>query len=233
MPSAIPYLDETWNPITGCTPISPGCDRCWARAIDTRFRGGAHGPEWHPEILDRPGRWRKPRRVGVCFTGDLYHEQALSGWRIQVYLAMLASPRHTYLLLTKRAQTMRASSDVYYLLGNVWHGVTVEDQPWLEGRLPHLINARVEHRWISAEPLIGPLYFGCALTGVEWLVVGCESGPGARPCPLEWVEGVVEQCQSARVPVYVKQIRIGSRVVHDPAQFPAHLRLRQYPEGWV
>jgi protein gp37 len=236
MGSRIPYLDETWNPITGCTPISEGCEHCWARAMDARFRGGAHGPAFHEERLDSkqsPFHWRDPRRIGVCFTSDLWHGQIPNEWRHQVYLRMLANRRHTYLLLTKRAGSMCAHvNGAWEPQNHMWHGVTVENQARLEERLPHLINANVAHRWVSAEPLLGPLDFMLGLARVGWLVVGCESGPGARECDLVWIESVVRQCQIAQVPVYVKQIRIGKRIIRDPAQFPRQLRLRQLPEGW-
>lgn len=234
MPSAIPYLDEVWNPITGCTPISPGCDRCWARAMDKRYHGGAHDPVWHPDRLDRPSHWKGPRRIGVVFTGDLFHGVVLPQWRQAIYQHMALNARHTYLILTKRAHIMRAVVAANHTAAwlRPWYGVTVEDQPHLEERLPQLLGTRVAHRWLSIEPLLEPLDFKGGLAGIGWVVVGCESGPGARPCPVEWIESIVEQCRTAGVPVYVKQIRIGKKVVHDPDQFPPHLRIREYPEGW-
>lgn len=244
MSTNIPYLDEGWNPIVGCTPVSEGCKHCWARAMQSRFSGGPEEhPVFHEERVEQPMHWRKPRRIGVCFMSDLWHSDVRPEWRQRIYQVCrnTIGRGHTYLFLTKRADSMcRWVSDTWDEHDHLWHGVTIESQQRADDRVGYLLTAKVAHRWLSIEPLLGPISLKKLVPtnsigepyGLECVVIGCESGPGARPCPLEWVEQVVEECMACQIPVYVKQIRIGKDLVTNPAFFPKYLQLRQLPEGW-
>lgn len=306
----IEWTDATWNPVTGCSVVSPGCTNCYAMGLaGTRLRNhpsragltdeSRGGPVWNGEVrlneqwLDQPLRWRRPRNIFVCAHGDLFHENVPDEWIDQVFAVMALAPQHRFQVLTKRADRMRA-----YLLSvgrwvkiaeriiepivasgrvvipgwrdnitdrlplpNVWLGVSVEDQRRAEERVPDLLATPAAVRWISAEPLLGPVdlepwldwpdggcelpdgsYFGCAEcdlqdracrcpndrayfntiegprdeTGcpewvhaerikLDWVVVGGESGKGARPMHPDWARSLRDQCQAAGVPYFFKQ----------------------------
>lgn len=185
--SSIEWTDSTWSPVTGCTKVSPGCDHCYAETIANRFAGSKAFPNGfdvtlHPERLDQPLRWRKPRRIFVNSMSDLFHDKIEVGYIARVFAVMAATPDHTYQVLTKRHARMRsllsdgalgmegfpdlveeamaefthAALD-HWPLPNVWLGVSVEDQKWADIRIPALLDTPAAVRWISAEPLLGPI----------------------------------------------------------------------------
>lgn len=272
--TAIEWADATWNPIVGCSVVSPGCAHCYAMklaggrlrshptrvglTVDTKA-----GPVWNGQVrfnpveLLKPVRWRRPRRIFVCAHGDLFHEAVPTRWIDQVYAVMALTPQHTYQVLTKRAAEMReyfaarvsgdpwaeAADEVADMLGmeeapfvleprmmplhNVWLGVSVEDQTRANERVPHLLATPAAVRFVSAEPLLGPVDLAWALSrnpleiaagmlargqfspGLEtvrrldWIIAGGESGP--RPMAPAWARRLRDDCAAAGVPFFFKQ----------------------------
>lgn len=292
----IEWTDATWNPITGCSVVSPGCANCYAMKLaGTRLkdipsrqgltRASKAGPVWTGEVrlnegwLDQPLRWRRPRRIFVCAHGDLFHESVPDEWIDRVFAVMALAPQHQFQVLTKRSARMlhymadwavadgfdrlhrwaranlaNARADARPLtvgtaprlpLPNVWLGVSVEDQARADERIPDLLATPAAVRWISAEPLLGPInlqvsHDWCDLCGgtgmlarwpkgrchvcngkgrvaimgppkrdsyprLDWVVVGGESGPGARPMHPDWARSLRDQCADAGVPFLFKQ----------------------------
>lgn len=366
--TGINWTDATWNPIRGCSRVSPGCENCYAEAMATRFSGpgmpyeglakpSARGlPKWTGEVrfvekmLDQPLRWKKPRRIFVNSMSDLFHEKLSNEQIAAIFGVMAAASRHTFQVLTKRPERMREwfkwieeqgqhlleavgeeppggspvpgacatfarekeiggvlgpadwreAMRVAWPLPNVHLGVTAEDQQRLNERVPILLNTPAAVRWVSAEPLLGPLDLaplvamrsicngfggcdaehdghvpdpcpscgrGCLITTwgdaqaerlrtgertdedvksgslLSWVVVGGESGPRARPFDLEWARSIVAQCETAGVPVWVKQLGVRptdmgvalpawplDRSFADLASMPTELRVREFPE---
>jgi protein gp37 len=254
---------RSWNPVTGCEKVSPGCAKCYAEGIARRFAGGPGFPHGfavtlRPERLRDPLTWRKPTRVFVNSMSDLWHKQIPTAFIAAVFAVMAATPQHTYLVLTKRPARMRAllEYDAYRLqdgadpedapvlaeaswpLPNVHLGVSAEDQHWFGVREGDLWRTPNAVPWISAEPLLRPVHLGLdAIERLAWLVIGGESGPGATPMELAWARSLVEQCRSAEIPVYVKQLGSAwartNNAAHpkggDPEGWPEDLRIREYP----
>lgn len=302
--TSIEWTDAVWNPSVGCSPVSAGCERCFAARMAHRlgriektraiYEGltvvGEHGPRWNgkihclPKRLDQPLHWRKPRRIFVDSMGDLFHETVPDNFIAEVFGVMAVAGAgdddpgnkpfggiwrdnilihrygpHTFQILTKREKRMRSMlldrgfrekvasaayrwahnrRDAGYLadciswkhsnaapgragrswpLSNVDLGVSVEDQPTADERIPDLLLTPAAVRIVSAEPLLGPVKFGQRLIGeqqargfnvpphIAGVIIGGESGPSARPCKVEWIRSIVEQCRAAGVPVFVKQ----------------------------
>ena len=188
--SSIEWTDTTWNPVTGCTKVSAGCDRCYAERMSHRF----HRPftlTLHPDRLAAPLRWRRPRRVFVNSMSDLFHKDVPTAFIDDVFNTMERVDRHVYQVLTKRSSRMRD-----YLLGryastlaprHIWCGVSVEDQR-ASVRVKHLQETPATIRFLSIEPLIGPV--ALSLAEIAWVIVGGESGPGARPMSEQWARSV-------------------------------------------
>lgn len=272
---------ETWNPVRGCSKVSEGCRNCYAMKQAHRFSGEGQpyegltkvvpgkGPQWTGKVmlvhdaLDKPLRWRKPRKVFVNSMSDLFHPDVPDGFVAQVFAIMAAAHRHTFQVLTKRPERMAAllNSDAFWgavwmhgmeqfwstedlaridelgppwPLPNVWLGTSVEDQPAADERIPHLLRCPAAVRFLSCEPLLGPVDIGwcswcgrfgphdcesgypwearlddgvdLAEAGVDWIIAGGESGQGARPCDVAWIRSLVRQCQAAGVPAFVKQL---------------------------
>jgi len=261
MSSKIEWTEETWNPVTGCTKVSPGCDNCYAERMAKRLKGmGVKGYEngfevvCHPDRLEAPLHWRKPRVIFVCSMGDLFHEDVPFDFIDQVYAVMALAPQHTFLVLTKRAERMaeyfndswrqveigievERISDIdvegiAWPLTNAWHGVTAEDQQRADERIHQLLKVPGK-RFLSIEPMLGPTridnvyngyFFQNPLTGHRWhdnpdgngasdnhgekihtVILGGESGPGARPMHPDWARSVRDQCAAADVPFFFKQ----------------------------
>ena len=269
----IEWTDTTWNPVRGCSKVSPGCANCYAERTAARqahsgyaglVRIGEGSPRWTgevrlvPEKLNEPLSWRKPRRVFVNSMSDLFHEKLLEEDIARVFDVMERAQQHTFQVLTKRAAHMRdfilqdvkdhGADEVFsdgttlprtppLPLPNVWLGVSVENQAAADERIPLLLETPAAVRFLSVEPLLGPVDlrlfspfrdailadrlgqlagadpgsgFVVAKTDhlprLDWVIVGGESGPGARPCDVAWIRSVVEQCKAARVPCFVKQL---------------------------
>ena len=288
MKTKIAYLDYTWNPLAmRCTHVSPGCDHCWHVRMATRLAanfnlparhrtawaggGGLVGPvAMREKELLAPLHWRKPRRVGVQFMGDLFHESVGAKW-LDVFNIMARAKRHTFLVLTKRAERMAGLvNDAFALaadpgpLPNVWLGVTVENADYVH-RLDDLMATPAAVRFVSGEPLLGPLDLspwlgpslvcdGCGkeISGapvgyphsevwnagdpaefcgrvierpmLDWVIIGGETGPGARPMDPAWVRDVRDQCVAAGVPFFFKQMS-------KKAPIPADLLIREFPHA--
>ncbi len=212
--TAIEWTNATWNPVTGCTKISAGCDNCYAERFAERFRGVKGHPyedgfdlTLRPERLDQPLKWRRPRMIFVNSMSDLFHKQVPSGFVDRVFDAMERADRHTYQVLTKRSSLMRRYINTRYSGGqapsHIWLGTSVEDGTKLS-RVRHLRETAAGVRFLSVEPLIGPIP-RLDLDGIHWVIVGGESGPRARPMHPEWVQDIRDQCLDARVPFFFKQ----------------------------
>jgi len=259
MTTGIEWTDETWNPITGCTKISEGCRNCYAERMARRLAGRYGYPEapnhfdvtLHPDKLGEPLRWKKPRRVFVCSMSDPFHLLVAEGYRGKMFAGMIAANWHTYQVLTKRANAMALFGEGSWwrsreragLADHIWLGVTAENQEQADKRIPDLLRTPAAVRFVSVEPMLGPVdawqYLGGARNpigeayggkGLDWIIIGCESGPNRRPMELEWALGLVRQCDAAQVPVFVKQLSIDGRVSHDPTEWPAELQRREYPK---
>lgn len=216
--SAIEWTEMTWNPTTGCDRTSPGCDRCYALTLakrlkamgqpryqndgDLRTSGPGFGLTLHWDIVDLPLRWRAPRVIFVNSMSDLLHPSVPSEFIGAVFATMKATPQHTYQVLTKRSQRLRALADELEWPANLWMGVSIENQSYAF-RVDHLRRVPAAVRFVSAEPLLGPLRLD--LAGIGWVIVGGESGPRSRPIEVEWVRDLRDQCQAAGVPMFFKQ----------------------------
>jgi len=208
-----------------------------------------HEVQFHPERLDQPLHWRKPRRIGVCFTGDWMDDQVSEKWISDIYVVMMECERiglkHQFFTLTKQSKRLAEVIRPRVPLTNLYNGVSITDQEDADRMLPELLQIPGK-RWISIEPQLslidlqsyimgyqndidGGHYFRRLDPGIHWIICGAESGPNRRPMPLEWAVDVVEQCQAAGVPAWVKQIDLNGRVCHDINLFPPELRVRQIP----
>ena len=234
--SKIEWTDATWNPVTGCAKISPGCTNCYAERMAYRFAGCNGYPErphhfdvtLHPERLEQPLRWRKPRRVFVVSMGDLFHEDVPDDYIREVFWTMQRAGWHTFQVLTKRPRRMAAwfaKRQDAPVLPNVWLGVTVEDQQRADERIPYLLECPAAVRFVSAEPLLGPIDLRAWLGPVstwerlDWVICGGESGPGAQPMHPDWARALRDQCVSAGVPFFFKQWGAWH---HDPQFAPVN-----------
>ena len=209
--SAIEWTDATWNPVTGCTKISPGCAHCYAETITLRFgRGGPFLPgkttiQLHPDRLRLPLSWKSPRRIFVNSMSDLFHEEIPFGYIQQVFAIMEQANRHTFQVLTKRHERLKELAPNLDWPSNVWMGVSVENQYWVERRIPALIDVPAAVRFLSIEPLLKPVDISPYLNSIQWVIVGGESGRGARPLEGDWVRRIRDDCEDAGIPFFFKQ----------------------------
>ena len=209
--SAIEWTDATWNPVTGCTKVSPGCAHCYAEAITLRFkRGGPFLPgktevKIHHDRLKLPLSWKTPRRIFVNSMSDLFHEEVPLDFIGEVFEVMARADRHIFQILTKRHDRLLEVFEHLPWPPNVWMGVSVENQYWAERRIPNLIQVPAEVRFLSVEPLLKQLTLGPFLQDIEWVIVGGESGPKARPIKEQWVLNIRDECLKYGVPFFFKQ----------------------------
>jgi protein gp37 len=212
--TAIEWTDATWNPVTGCTKISAGCDHCYAERFAERFRGTPGHPfkngfdlTLRPERLEQPLSWRRPRMIFVNSMSDLFHKQVPTNFISQVFDTMERAEWHTFQVLTKRSSIMRDFLFSRYGSNrgpsHIWCGVSVEDGK-RKSRILHLRKAPAGMRFLSIEPLIGSIGT-LDLNGIDWVIVGGESGPGAREMKPEWVREVRDQCIAQDVAFFFKQ----------------------------
>jgi protein gp37 len=222
--SSIEWTQSTWNPVTGCTKISPGCKFCYAETFAERWRGVPGHPyeqgfdlkRW-PSRLKLPLSWKEPRTIFVNSMSDLFHKDVSDFFVAQVFDTMEKASWHKFQLLTKRAERFAEWSQRHYHSGrevikgkkrwpkNVWAGVSVESQDYVD-RIDHLIEVPADIRFLSVEPLLGPVNIKAALLRkIHWVIVGGESGPQARPMDPAWARDVRDQCQAAEVPFFFKQ----------------------------
>ncbi len=253
--TGIAWTGTTWNPVTGCTKVSPGCKHCYAEREWARLSANPKATTYygraftdvacHSERLDQPLRWKKPRLIFVNSMSDLFHEDVPDEFIDRVFAVMALAEQHTFQVLTKRPERMLAYLDtpgrgdligdqalpkvskndfglLEWPIKNVWLGVSAEDQASADERIPLLLQTPAAVRWVSAEPLIGPVDLGevpvgmfgplrpygggnADNTGLDWVVCGGESGPNARPMHPDWVEDLQSECEEAGVPYFFKQ----------------------------
>ena len=212
--SAIEWTDSTWNPVTGCTKVSAGCDNCYAERFAERFRGVEGHPfsngfdlTLRPSRIPQPLLWRKSKMIFVNSMSDLFHKSVPDSFVNQVFETMEKADWHHFQLLTKRSSSMRDYLNARYRKGkgpaHIWCGVSVENKKAL-GRIEHLRHANATVKFLSVEPLIERLG-ALDLTGIDWVIVGGESGPGARIIEADWVREVRDQCIDQEVPFFFKQ----------------------------
>ncbi len=208
--SAIEWTEATWNPVTGCSQVSPGCAHCYAKAFAERWRGIPGHPYeqgfdlrlW-PERLEVPLRWRKPRTIFVNSMSDLFHEDIPSGYIARVFETMRKAHWHTFQVLTKREDRLAALAPELDWAPNIWMGVTIENRRFVH-RADVLREVSSAVRFISAEPLLGPLE-GLRLEGIDWLIAGGESGPGHRRVDPGWIRDLRDRCVEDDVAFFFKQ----------------------------
>ena len=240
--TTIEWTQLTWNPVTGCDKVSPGCDHCYAQAFAERWRGVAGHPyeqgfdvTLRPERLAQPFAWKRPSYVFVNSMSDLFHVAVPETFIHEVFQTMAATPQHTFQVLTKRAERLervgRRLKAAGLLRENIWLGVSVET-PEYYSRIRHLQRVETPVRFLSCEPLLAPLP-DLPLEGISWVIVGGESGPGARPLDVQWIRDILGQCRQAAVAPFVKQMGSrfagGRRKGGDMTAWPADLRIREMP----
>lgn len=244
------YWDKCWNPVIGCKPCSPACEHCYAEAWAKRF-----GKSFKPHDTKQ----RPPRSgIVFCgnmtdlFGEFMYPWNAFEDIDVtettENLIADCSSKKAIYLWLTKRVKMMLYSlttgkasfiddeGDTHFVgldkldLSNHYFGFTAENQEWFNRRVDYAASIPLIHKqWLSAEPLLGPIEMCDMVEMFKWVAVGCESGPNRRPCKLEWIESIVEQCRAANVPVFVKQLDLDGKCERDITKFPEHLQIRQVP----
>lgn len=217
--SSIEWTEATWNPTTGCDRTSPGCDNCYALTLakrlkamgqpkyqrdgDPRTSGPGFALTVHPDALDLPRSWRTPRMVFVNSMSDLFHDDVPVEFIQQVFHVMEETPQHTFQLLTKRSRRLKKLAPTLPWPVNVWMGVSIESDRYAF-RAAHLGDVGAAVRFLSVEPMLGPVP-SVVLDHVQWVIVGGESGPSARPVRPEWVTDVRDRCNAAGVPFFFKQ----------------------------
>lgn len=208
--SKIEWTDVTWNPVTGCTKISSGCANCYAERMARRLKAMGqfnyrNGFEvtCHEHMLDYPLRWKKSKTIFVNSMSDLFHENVPDEFIFQIFKVMNKLPQHRFQLLTKRAERLRSLNNVLPWSDNIWMGVTVEDND-CRNRINMLRNTTATIKFLSMEPLLSPVP-DMDLSNIDWVIVGGESGPGARPMAKEWVEDICHQCEQRAIPFFFKQ----------------------------
>lgn len=250
MGTSIEWTDVTWNPVTGCDKVSAGCKNCYAEGVADRFFAKQYAPNGdgsprkftdvrsHPDRLEQPLHWKKPRRVFVNSMSDLFHESVPEEFIRAVFTIMRQAQQHTFQVLTKRPERMLEIIGTWQknglllregygcVLPNVWLGVSVESQKFADERIPLLLQTPAAVRFLSVEPMLeevdlqhfqehlpSSFHFGW-LEGIHWVICGGESGPGARMFRPEWATSLMKQCKAAEVPFFMKQM--GSYPVLDP-----------------
>ena len=208
--SNIEWTESTWNPLTGCTKVSPGCKHCYAERMALRLQAMGQ-PNYvngfkltmHEHMLEVPLRWKKPRMIFVSSMSDLFHQDATLEFIQKVFKVMRHASWHTFQVLTKRSRRLLELDQEINWPANVWMGVSVENKDYTF-RIDHLRQTGALVKFLSLEPLLGPLA-DLHLHGINWVIVGGESGPRARPLAKEWVVDIKDQCLAAHVPFFFKQ----------------------------
>ena len=209
-PTKIEWTDSSWNPVTGCTKISPGCENCYAERMARRLKAMGQ-PNYangftlttHEHVIETPLKWTKPQMVFVCSMSDLFHKSVPFEFIEKVFDVMRRATHHRFQVLTKRSKRMMNLSKDLPWPDNIWLGVSVENDDYLH-RIDHLRNTDAAVKFISLEPLIGPVH-KLDLRGIDWAIVGGESGPGARPMDKSWVMAIRNRCTLDDIPFFFKQ----------------------------
>jgi protein gp37 len=208
--TSIEWTDSTWNPVTGCTKISSGCANCYAERMALRLKAMGN-PSYtngfdialHEDALELPLKWKKPQTIFVNSMSDLFHEDIPLEFILRVFDVMRRADWHCYQILTKRSERMLELSPQLRWTSNIWMGVTVEEKNY-NYRIENLKRTDAKVKFLSLEPLLSPIQ-NLQLDGIDWVIVGGESGPKARPMKKEWVVDIKNQCQDKKVPFFFKQ----------------------------
>ncbi|WP_454862273.1 DUF5131 family protein [Peribacillus frigoritolerans] len=208
--SSIEWTEATWNPVTGCNKVSEGCKHCYAERMAKRLHAMGN-PRYenefnvtlHHDLIDAPKKWVKPKKIFVNSMSDLFHEKIPSEFIQQVFKTMNETPQHSYQVLTKRPERTVDLSDRLSFTPNIWMGTSVENVKVIN-RIELLKQVPAKVRFLSCEPLLGPLD-DLNLTKIHWVIVGGESGPGARPMEADWVRSIRDQCKTQKVAFFFKQ----------------------------
>lgn len=240
--SSIQWTEATWNPVTGCTKISPGCANCYAERMAKRLQG-MRQPNYRngfaltlqPHMLDHPLRWKKPKRIFVNSMSDLFHRDVPVDYIRQVFDVMRQAHWHQFQILTKRASRLAALDRQLEWPENVWMGVSVEEQKF-QWRIDRLRKTSARLKFLSIEPLIGPLV-ALNLDGIDWVIVGGESGPGSRWMAPDWVADILATCHRSQTPFFFKQAgtslakhwKCSDAKGGDSTEWPESFRVREYP----
>ncbi len=208
--SKIEWTESTWNPVTGCSKVSPGCKNCYAERMAHRLHAmgqenyrNRFKPTCHPHLVEAPLSWKKSKMVFVNSMSDLFHEDIPGKFIHDIFNTMSLATRHIFQVLTKRSLRLVELSRDLKFLANVWMGVTVENRDYIS-RVDHLRKTGAFIKFLSLEPLLGPLP-DLDLKNIDWVIVGGESGPGARPMKKEWVLEIKDKCHDANIPFFFKQ----------------------------
>lgn len=258
--SKIGWTDRTWNPVTGCTKVSSGCKHCYAETFAERWRDiPSHPYEQGFDLrlwvdrLDIPLTWKEPAKIFVNSMSDLFHPDVPFSFILKVWRTMREASHHTFQILTKRPERIHdffqwQSAGYEFGLPNVWVGTSVEDQRWALERVPHLLTTPAEVRYLSVEPMLGrvskpwPTRYGILIDEApNWVIIGGESGPSARPCEIEWIRNLKDECVDESIPIFIKQL--GTHLARelglkdkkgaDWDEWPPELddlKIRQFPE---
>ncbi len=249
------YWDRSWNPFTGCTPAGDACLNCWAKRMANRLKGRCgypadepFHPTFHPNRLSQVNSKQKPQVIALCFMSDPFHGEHELGTIYRMLNKVIECSQHTFIALTKRPENMRDILDCYGKpFPNLVGGVSVWDQESADRMIPILLETNLVTRIVSLEPCLGPVDFmGYLHPGftefrerstpiahhekLDGVILGGESGPGARPMELEWARDVKNQCEAADVPLFIKQLHINGRVSHNMEEWPVDLRVRDVPQ---
>lgn len=208
--SSIEWTESTWNPLTGCTKISPGCKHCYAERMARRLRAmgqanyaNGFALTLHPEALDLPLRWKKPQTIFVNSMSDMFHARVPREFILRAFDVMQQAYWHRFQVLTKRSERLARLSALLPWAANIWMGVSVENDSYTN-RIDHLRDTGAAVKFLSLEPLLGPLD-NLQLDYIDWVIVGGESGPRARPMNADWVKSIRDQCTNRSVPFFFKQ----------------------------
>ena len=245
MPTKIEWTDEVWNPITGCSKVSEGCQNCYAERISKRFWDRPFSEvKFHPKRLKKPYLWKKPRRIFVNSMGDIFHKDVPSRFLKLLWDVFADNERHTFIILTKRPRRMQEFCNDVMPYKNIWLGVTVENQERAEERIPLLLKTKAHVRFVSCEPLLSPIDLTSlfhrtfdALRGkmkgaprgilgaptLDWVICGAETGPKARLMFPAWARALQNQCKGAGVPFFMKKMSYRQPVPDD-------LKVMQFPK---
>ncbi len=208
--SKIEWTGSTWNPVTGCTKISSGCQNCYAERMAKRLKAMGQANyrngfkvTCHPHVLDTPTHWKRPQMVFVNSMSDLFHKDVPIDFILDIFATMHRADQHQYQILTKRAERLAELSPQLPWRDNIWMGVTVEAAQYKD-RIDYLRYTSARIKFLSLEPLLDDLG-ELDLSGIDWVIVGGESGPGARPIEADWVRSIRDQCRAGQVPFFFKQ----------------------------
>ncbi len=237
MTSKIGWTDETWNPITGCTPCSPGCENCYAAMMSRRLKGrfGYHYQDpfqvtLHKVKFKQPLQFKKPKKIFTCSMGDLFHPDVPDQWIDAVLQITTLAPQHSYQILTKRPERMKKYlSNIVCkykekIPSNLWFGVTAENQQMADHRIPLLVETPVANRFISIEPMIEAVDISSYIDQIDWVITGGETGIKARYMDPAWAKAVMMLCREHQVPFFFKQMT-------KKAAIPQDLMVKQFPQN--